>query len=141
MVRVPVRSYVGDITQFLQGTPKFLARHFPQAVAAFRDDVTDLGCFVSRKSVAVASSKDVGRVLQPMFDKYSLGLPFADCAKDLGTVTALSKRRATWQLKVRRGLAFRRGRKLKHLAAICGRSRKIFKPGVLSVGAWGHNVL
>eukprot|EP00959_Pyramimonas_sp_CCMP1952_P088292 1847136-Pyramimonas_sp.AAC.1 len=99
MVRVPVRSYVDDITQFLQGTPKSLARYFPQAVAACRDDVTDLGCFASRKSVVVASSKDVERVLRPMFDKYSLNLPFADCAKDLGTVTTLSKRRATWKLK------------------------------------------
>eukprot|EP00959_Pyramimonas_sp_CCMP1952_P435306 9115348-Pyramimonas_sp.AAC.1 len=85
MIRVPVRSYVDDITQFLQGTPKFLARYFPQAVAAFRDDVTDLGCFVTRKSVAVVSRKDVERVLRPMFDKYSLDLPFADCAKDLDT--------------------------------------------------------
>eukprot|EP00959_Pyramimonas_sp_CCMP1952_P361059 7561817-Pyramimonas_sp.AAC.1 len=71
---------------------------------------------MSTKSTALASSNVAQQLMRVEFAKFNLDLRFGDYVRDLGTVTTLTKRRATCKVKLRRGIAFRRGMKLRYLA-------------------------
>eukprot|EP00959_Pyramimonas_sp_CCMP1952_P249927 5224669-Pyramimonas_sp.AAC.1 len=73
----PIRSYVDDITQYLQGTVAFICHHLPPAAAPFQNDMSDLECIVSAKSLAVASSVELQRLLQDEFKRHGVSIQFS----------------------------------------------------------------
>eukprot|EP00959_Pyramimonas_sp_CCMP1952_P167880 3508366-Pyramimonas_sp.AAC.1 len=78
-VRVPIRSYVDDITQYMHGTAEYICRYLPQAAASFQHDIAELGCFLSSKSVAVASAVELQRLLEDEFRRHGLYSVRAHC--------------------------------------------------------------
>eukprot|EP00959_Pyramimonas_sp_CCMP1952_P379533 7950194-Pyramimonas_sp.AAC.1 len=113
----------------------------PSAALQFFCGVTACGCKVSTKSGVVASSASLQRAVVDEFKRMDLPVRASEAMKDLGVASTAGRRRCAWKVRLRRRTAFRRARELQYLAKLCGRSRKLFKPGVLSVGTWSHRVL
>eukprot|EP00959_Pyramimonas_sp_CCMP1952_P002089 43121-Pyramimonas_sp.AAC.1 len=76
-----------------------------------------------------------------MFASVNLPTHWKDSVRNLGVMSSAGLRRDMSKLRQRRATAYRKSKKVSFLARLVGRASKLYKPGVLAVGSWGHEVL
>ena len=104
-------------------------------------EVDKLGLLISGKSALVGSSKAVGSNLAAALQAVGLPIEMKDHTRDLGPCTTAGSRRRVPEVRRRRQEARRRALKVKYFSIIYQRASKLYKPGVLAVGSWGHQVI
>eukprot|EP00959_Pyramimonas_sp_CCMP1952_P017262 366491-Pyramimonas_sp.AAC.1 len=76
-----------------------------------------------------------------MFASVNLPIQWRESVRDLGVMSSAGLRRNMSKLRQRRAIAYRKSRKVQLLTRLVDRASKLYKPGVLAVGSWGHGVL
>ena len=138
---VQVKGYVDDITQSQRGTEEEILAALVPAAVHLTHQLQSLGCTISTKSALVASHSSLGKQLAFRIRAAGLPIKLQVSARDLGVMTTAGKKRHTAKLKQRRSQASKKANKVSFLSRIVGRARKLYKPGVLAVGSWSHQVL
>eukprot|EP00959_Pyramimonas_sp_CCMP1952_P127149 2659540-Pyramimonas_sp.AAC.1 len=138
---VVTQGYVDDLSQNAQGSADDVVSAVVPAALHLARGVDRLRLTMSDKSAIVSSKRSVSFRIARQLRAAGVALRVQDTVRDLGVATTAGKARCSTILKVRRAKAQRKAKKIKYLTGICKGASKLYKPGVLSVSSWGHNVL
>ena len=131
------KQFVDDLAQRASGTCKGLLRRLGSAAVHIVRGLRGLQCGVSSKSVIVASSPACGDALRNrILRETGLDLKSVSCGKDLGVASGAGRRRLG-VLNARLKKAQVRGARVKRLARVDKKARKLYSTGLQPVAAYG----
>lgn len=135
------QQYVDDITQRAEGTEAQLLAALPKAALTLHAQLEAIGCVISKKTVATASSARLAAMLDDAYRAHGLAVRSVPVAKDLGITATGGSRRRTSVLAKRLAKAMLRSLRLRRLTRVAGRAKKLQRGAVYSVLAYGTETM